>query len=146
MVQHLVNEIMPRVWEQRPDARLLIVGKDPPREIEELAERYAIALTSPAPSPISVPICSGQRWQLYPSSMAPVCKTRCWRRWPVRRRLSPMLLRSAPSRPAPGTDVALAQDADEFAAQILCLLEEPERRQQIGWYGRPTWRAITIGT
>jgi glycosyltransferase involved in cell wall biosynthesis len=35
----LVREVMPVVWSSCPEARLLIVGKDPPREVLELADR-----------------------------------------------------------------------------------------------------------
>ncbi len=34
---HLANDIMPRVWAQRPDVQLYLVGKDPPPEIRALA-------------------------------------------------------------------------------------------------------------
>ena len=45
MTLHLVNEIMPHVWQQRPDAKLLVVGKDPTREIQALAENPNIVVT-----------------------------------------------------------------------------------------------------
>ena len=35
-VLHLVNDIMPRVWASRPDVKVLIVGKDPPRVLRSL--------------------------------------------------------------------------------------------------------------
>jgi glycosyltransferase involved in cell wall biosynthesis len=44
MVLHLVNEIMPRIWAQRPEVRLVIVGKDPVREIVTLAEHPKITV------------------------------------------------------------------------------------------------------
>ena len=34
---YLVREIMPRVWQRRPDVRVEIVGKDPAREVQALA-------------------------------------------------------------------------------------------------------------
>ena len=34
--RYLVRDIMPRVWAQRPDVKLYIVGKDPPKEITKL--------------------------------------------------------------------------------------------------------------
>lgn len=34
---HLVHDIMPLVWARRPDTRVLIVGKDPAREVRALA-------------------------------------------------------------------------------------------------------------
>jgi len=36
-VLHLVNDIMPHVWAQRPDVKVWIVGKDPPPEVRALA-------------------------------------------------------------------------------------------------------------
>ena len=35
----LISEVMPRVWERRPDARLLIVGADPRRALRALVRR-----------------------------------------------------------------------------------------------------------
>lgn len=45
MVLHLINEIMPNIWLSRPNTKLWIVGKDPPREIEALAQHPAITVT-----------------------------------------------------------------------------------------------------
>jgi glycosyltransferase involved in cell wall biosynthesis len=39
--RYLVREIMPQVWAQRPDAKLCIVGKDPPREITNLKSQMS---------------------------------------------------------------------------------------------------------
>jgi glycosyltransferase involved in cell wall biosynthesis len=33
---HLVHDIMPLVWEERPEAKVIIAGKDPPSEIRNL--------------------------------------------------------------------------------------------------------------
>lgn len=135
MVQHLVQEILPRVWDQRPDARLLIVGKDPPREIEGLAEvRDRIDVTGTVPdirpylqraTLAVVPLVYGAGVQNKVLE-AMACATPVVAYAPA---LSALSARA-------GQDVALARDADEFAAQIVCLLQEPERRQQMGWYGR----------
>jgi sugar transferase (PEP-CTERM/EpsH1 system associated) len=45
MVMYLVNEIMPYIWSSRPSTKLWIVGKDPPREIEALAQHPSITIT-----------------------------------------------------------------------------------------------------
>jgi len=36
-VKYLVKDIMPLVWRQRPEARLVVVGKDPPPDVRALA-------------------------------------------------------------------------------------------------------------
>lgn len=45
MTLDLVQKILPHVWQQRPDVKLLVVGKDPTREIEALAENKNIIVT-----------------------------------------------------------------------------------------------------
>jgi polysaccharide biosynthesis protein PslH len=45
MVLFLVNQIMPHVWRQKPEVKLVIVGKDPPREILALDEKAEITVT-----------------------------------------------------------------------------------------------------
>jgi glycosyltransferase involved in cell wall biosynthesis len=42
---YLAREIMPRVWTQRPDAQLLIVGKDPSSAVRALSVDPRIAVT-----------------------------------------------------------------------------------------------------
>lgn len=37
---HLVNDIMPRVWAQRPTVKVWIVGKDPTADVRALAARF----------------------------------------------------------------------------------------------------------
>jgi glycosyltransferase involved in cell wall biosynthesis len=34
---HLIQDIMPRIWKHRPEVKLLIAGKNPPRSLVELA-------------------------------------------------------------------------------------------------------------
>lgn len=47
---HLVNDIMPLVWEVRPDAQVWIVGKDPTAAVQALARRYArVTVTGAVP-------------------------------------------------------------------------------------------------
>jgi sugar transferase (PEP-CTERM/EpsH1 system associated) len=47
---YLVHDIMPLVWAQRPDVKVWIVGKDPPREITNLKTSHQpIAVTGTVP-------------------------------------------------------------------------------------------------
>jgi glycosyltransferase involved in cell wall biosynthesis len=43
--RRLLDEIMPRVWRRRPDARLLIVGRNPPRALRRRARDAAGPVT-----------------------------------------------------------------------------------------------------
>jgi glycosyltransferase involved in cell wall biosynthesis len=45
MVRYLVTEIMPRIWEERPTAKLWIVGKDPSADIRDLSKNPLVTVT-----------------------------------------------------------------------------------------------------
>jgi glycosyltransferase involved in cell wall biosynthesis len=45
MAKHLVSEIMPRIWQTHPAARLYIVGKDPGSEFKEFQRNPLITVT-----------------------------------------------------------------------------------------------------
>ncbi len=45
MVMYLISEIMPRLWAKRPSVRLLVVGKDPPASIRNLADSSHVVVT-----------------------------------------------------------------------------------------------------
>jgi len=45
MVNYLVAEIMPRVWQKRPGVQLMIVGKDPTADIRDLCANPQITVT-----------------------------------------------------------------------------------------------------
>ncbi len=38
---HLIREIMPHIWKERPNAEVVIVGKDPPERLHSLAAKYS---------------------------------------------------------------------------------------------------------
>jgi polysaccharide biosynthesis protein PslH len=45
MVKDFVLNVLPRIWEERPDVKLIVVGKSPPREILQLADSPRIVVT-----------------------------------------------------------------------------------------------------
>jgi len=45
MVKYLVSEVMPRVWDRRPETQLVIVGKDPPSDIKAMTGDVRITVT-----------------------------------------------------------------------------------------------------
>lgn len=49
MVMHFIHDIMPLIWGRRPDVRLTIVGKDPPKSIKELSQDSRITVTGEVP-------------------------------------------------------------------------------------------------
>jgi sugar transferase (PEP-CTERM/EpsH1 system associated) len=134
MVTHLIQEIMPRVWERRPDARLWVVGKDPTREVYALARDERILVTGTVDdirpylqkATLAVaPLTYGAGIQnKVLESMA--CAT------PV---VATPLAISALSA-VEGQDILAAEAPQDFAEKVLRLLESDPMRYSIGQSGR----------
>lgn len=140
MALFLANDIMPLVWATRPDVRLTIVGKDPPREIQALANlRPPNASHNPVTVTGSVP------------SLRPYLQQATIAIAPLRYGAgiqnkileamacgAPVVTTSTALRAlhaAPNRDLLVADDAPQFASAILDLLSNPQRRRQIAAAG-----------
>lgn len=154
-VLHLVQEIMPLVWRHRPDVRVQIVGKDPPAVIRALAtqglltskeqnkeqksdqkpeQRGCVEVTGTVPNvpPYLRQATIAVAPVLYSAGIqnkvleAMACGT------PVV--ASAQAVAGIAARA--GQDFLLAAHSQHFADQILALLHDPQRRQQLGAAGR----------
>ena len=134
MTLHLVNQIMPHVWQQRPETKLLVVGKDPAREIAALAENPNIIVTGTVDalppylqkSTVAVaPITYGAGIQNKileaMSCGTPVVTT-------------PHAIKALSIEP--GKDLLVADSPKEYAQAILGLLDSPEQQESVGRNGR----------
>lgn len=154
-VLHLVQEIMPLVWRHRPDVRVQIVGKDPPAVIRALAtqglftpkeqnkdqksdqkpeQRGCVEVTGTVPHvpPYLRQATIAVAPVLYSAGIqnkvleALACGT------PVVANAQAVAGIAARA----GQDFLLAAHSQHFADQILALLHDPQRRQQLGAAGR----------
>jgi glycosyltransferase involved in cell wall biosynthesis len=134
---YLMREIMPRVWAQRPEVKLLIVGQDPPREIRQFAIRNpqsAIRVTGTVPdirpylrraTVAVVPVTYGAGIQNKVLE-AMACGT------PVV--ATPQAVSALKARP---DDHLLVKDGPEaFARAVLGLLGNADLRARLGTAGR----------
>lgn len=134
MTLYLVNQIMPHVWQQRPDVKLLVVGKDPTREIQALAENPNVIVTGTVDSlppylqkaTVAVaPITYGAGIQNKileaMSCGTPVVTTP--------HAVSALCIE-------PGRDLLVADAPEDYAQAILSILEDPQLQQELGWNGR----------
>lgn len=134
MALHLVEKIMPLVWQKRPVVQVYIVGKDPPTEVTTLGNDPRITVTGTVEdirpylrkSTISVtPIMYGagiQNKVLEAMACAtPVVSTP--------RATSALTIR-------PGHDLISADEPEAFAEAVLRLLTNPELCREIGESGR----------
>jgi len=144
---YLYRQIMPLIWEQRPEATLTIVGSKPPKSILALAQDRRVEVTGyvddlrpyvtraevmPCPMVYSVGI---QNKALEAMALGtPVVVAR----------------QAAESLGAePGRDLLVADSAREFAQATLRLLDDADMRASLSRYGRAyveqhhDWQKIT---
>ena len=133
MALYLVREIMPRVWAQRPDVKLTIVGKDPPREIVGLSTNESVMVTGTV---------ADIRPYLQQAAIA-VAPIRYGAG--IQNKILEAMACGAPVITTPqataalnatvGRDLLVAADAPAFAAAILDLLSAKARREAVAEAG-----------
>lgn len=134
MVLHLAQHILPRVWAQKPEVKLWVVGKDPPKEIQALAENPAITVTgtvvdirpylqqaSVAVAPLTYGAGIQNKVLEAMSAATPVVVSR---------------LAVAALAAHPGQEILVANDAEDFALRVLELLNNKPFQRQVGQAGR----------
>lgn len=134
MVSHLVDKIMPRIWSARPDARLQIVGKNPPREVLAMGENPSISIISDVPD---IP----PYIQKAAIALAPILYG-----VGIQNKVLEAMACATPLVASPqavsalqieaGRDVYVAQEPEDFAQAVLSLLAEPSERTRLGQAGR----------
>ena len=134
MVVGFVQDIMPHVWEKHADVQVWIVGKDPPQSLQVLVENPNIHVTGTVDdirpylqmatlsvSPISYGAGIQNKVLEAMACATPVIAT-------------PQAVSAL--NVEPGQEILVAEDAISFAEKVIALLEEPERREEIGKAGR----------
>ena len=134
MVFHLVKDILPMVWKVRPDVKLWIVGKDPPKEIRRLAKNPAICVTGTVDDVQTY-------LQQATIAVAPVAYGAG-----IQNKVLEAMACAAPVIASPqavsaldveaGRDLLVENDPSEFSGAILDLLANSERRYLLGQAGR----------
>lgn len=133
MVMYLYNEIMPRLWAKRPSVRLVIVGKDPPAEIQKLADSSRVQVTGTVDdirpylwkaSAAVVPLVYGAGVQ---NKILEAMST-----------ATPVITNSkvlSSLNVTPGRELLIADSADDFAMCALNLFENPVLQRTVGQCG-----------
>jgi glycosyltransferase involved in cell wall biosynthesis len=143
---YLGRDIMPRVWAQRPEVKLYIVGKDPPEEIRAMAKEPRITVTDYVPdmrpyltrATVAVaPLVYGVGTQ-YKILEAMAMST-------------PVVATSVSGRGlgvVDGENILIAKEPEGFAQLVLELLRDEGLRERIGRNGRKyveehhDWRGV----
>jgi sugar transferase (PEP-CTERM/EpsH1 system associated) len=134
MVMHLVNSIMPLIWAKRPECRLLIVGKDPSRELRALNQHPQIEVTGTVKD--VRPYLRRATVALAPITYSAGIQNKVLEAMACGTPVvtSPMAVSSLTAKV--GRDLLTAQDPEDFAYAVLSLLDNPARCQSLGINGR----------
>ncbi len=134
MTLNLIQNIMPIVWARRPDTRVLVVGKDPPREIQALGANPNVIVTGTV---------DDIRPYLYRATMAvtPITYGTGIQNKVLEAMACATPVVSTPQavsalRVAPGRDVLVAQEPIAFGEAVLKLLTDIPLQRQVGQAGR----------
>lgn len=134
MVLFLVREIMPHVWAKKPKAKLLVVGKDPAKIVTQLAADKRIVVTGYVEDIRSylhratvsvVPLTYGAGIQ-FKVLEAMACETAV-----VATSRAIASLNVIPER-----DILIADTPQDFASQVLRLMDDPILRKSIASAGK----------
>ena len=134
MTLNLIENIMPIVWARRANTKVLVVGKDPPREIQALAQNPNVEVTgtvedirpylhraTAAVTPITYGTGIQNKVLEAMACATPVVST-------------PQAVSAL--RVAPGRDVLVAQEPLAFGEAVLELINDTQRQHQVGLAGR----------
>lgn len=134
MATHMVNNIMPHVWQHRPDARLQIVGKDPTRDILALGQHANVAVTGTVPE--LPPYLQKATLAVAPITYNAGIQNKVLEAMACATPVVTTPQATASLQLTPGQDVLVAEQPAEFAQQIVSLLNNPHQQFQVGQAGR----------
>jgi polysaccharide biosynthesis protein PslH len=133
MAHYLFDEIMPLIWAEKPEVRLVIVGKDPPESIRKIGEHPRVEVTGTvkdirpyllqaavAVAPLRYAVGIQNKVLEAMACGTPVVTT-------------PQVLASISAMP--DCDLLVGEDALSFAREVIDLLNSADKRQNIGQAG-----------
>jgi glycosyltransferase involved in cell wall biosynthesis len=153
---HLIHDIMPKVWAQRPEVKVWLVGKDPSADIRALADKGTASPTQKQGSVIVTGTVDDIRPYIHKSAaaVAPVPYGAG-----IQNKVLEAMACGAPViaspqacsalQAQPGRDLLVAENPERFAETLLGLLGNPSQQQSLGLTARSyveryhSWDAIT---
>jgi glycosyltransferase involved in cell wall biosynthesis len=136
---HLVKEIMPQVWAQRPDAEVWIVGKDPAHAVQKLASRPGatqrrVVVTGTVPD--LRPYLHKAAVAVAPIPYGAGIQNKVLEAMACGAPVVASSQAASALEAEPGRDLLVAGDSRTFAEAICGLLADPGHRHALGARGR----------
>lgn len=134
MVLHLVQDIMPLVWAQKPDIRLFIVGKDPSPSIQQLDGHPSVSVTGTVPD--IRPYLQRATMAVAPLTYGAGIQNKILEAMACQTPVIVTPQATAALAAVKDRDLVSAESPSTFAEQILALIADPERQHALGRNGR----------
>jgi glycosyltransferase involved in cell wall biosynthesis len=132
----LVDELMPRLWTRRPDARALIVGDQPPAALRELAARSAGRVEVTGYVPDVRPYLAAATAAVVPLPYAVGIQNKVLEAMAMATPVVATAAACAALSATAGEHLLVAGELDEMAAMALRLIDDPTLAAGIGAAGR----------
>jgi glycosyltransferase involved in cell wall biosynthesis len=141
------QEVFPRVLAQVPEARFVVIGKDPPRKVRDLPQQaQSVEVTGYVPDPI--PYLAETAVFIVPLRAAGGMRVKILDAWCWGVPIVSTSIGAEGIAVRDGKDILIADTPDTFAQAVVCLLRDPmlgERLRQNGrrWVEeRYNWRRV----
>jgi glycosyltransferase involved in cell wall biosynthesis len=134
MALHLAQDIMPRVWARRPEVKLQVVGKNPPRQVLALAAHPAVEVTGMVPD--VRPYLQQATLAVAPATYGAGIQNKVLEAMACATPVVASAQAVSALRVKAGEDVMVASEPEAFSDAVVQLLDEPHRQRQLGQAGR----------
>lgn len=134
MVLHFIRDILPRIWNSRPEIKVWIVGKEPPAEIQRLSQDPRIKVTGMVDD--LRPYLKQAALAVAPLTYGAGIQNKVLEAMACATPVVTTPLAMSALKAQPGKEIVIAEEDDCFADMVLQLLEEPQARELIGQQGR----------
>jgi polysaccharide biosynthesis protein PslH len=129
----LVRHILPLIWQKRPTVRLIIAGSDPPAMIRHLARDPRIEVTGYLPD-LRLAIAKAQI-AVCPLPYAVGVQNKVLEAMALGTPVVASTAAAAGLQAIPGRDLLVADEPTDFAAAVLCLLEDQAQWHSLAEHG-----------
>ena len=135
-VLQFVHSVMPRIWAQRPDTRLLIVGSNPNRSVRRLARQYGPRVVVTGAVPDTRPFLARATVSVNPLVYAVGVQSKILEAMAMGTPVVVTPPASGSMRVQHGRHLLIAEDAVQFAQHVLHLFDDTALRVHLAENGR----------
>src|SRR5262249_47702771 len=132
--KYLVADILPRIWEQRPDVQLYIVGMDPTPTVRRLADGERVVVTGRVED--VRPYFDQALVAVAPLRVARGLQNKVLEAMAMRVPVVASPAAVSGLAAVPSRDVLVAGDSQSFARAVLTLVQDPQLRARYAGAGR----------